>query len=223
MVFIPLQRKVGYDPKMDFSFIIQIVRTPSPFSVRKDNPANSWKEWIEWAKKNVDKATYSTPGPGGVLHLIMLEIFQQEKINPPHVPYESGAACISAVIGGHVNAVLEAGVPPHIESGQFKALAVGGDSRLRFIPEVPTFHELGYQSRANTWYGLCAPAKTPAPILKKLEEAFSKAANEPAFTDAMAFMELILDVRDGPAFKKILEDDINHFGPLLKTLGLEVR
>jgi tripartite-type tricarboxylate transporter receptor subunit TctC len=216
-------RKVPYDSKKDFEYIMQFAEYTQPFCVRKDHPANSWKEWLEWAKKNVDKATYCTSGPGSGPHVFMQEIFNIEKIKPVHIPFGGGIECVTAVLAGNVNAVLDSFTVPHIKSGELKAFAVEPEHRLSSLPDIPTFKELGYpEVRAPLWLGLGAPGKTPDPILKKLDEAFTKAAKEPAFREMMTKMggmEVLL--RDRPTFRKIVEDDFDYYSTLIRRLGIK--
>ncbi len=225
LVLIPHMRKVAYDTKKDFEYILQVAEYAQPFCVRKDHPANSWKEWLEWAKKNVDKATYCTSGPGSGPHVFMQEIFNIEKIKPFHIPFGGGIECVTAVLGGNVNAVLDSATVPHIKSGQFKAFAVEPEERISSLPNVPTFKELGYGTvRAPLWLGLGAPGKLAAPILKKLEEAFTKAAKEPAFREMMekmGGMEVV--VKNSAAFRKIVESDYDYYAVAIKKLGIKAQ
>jgi tripartite-type tricarboxylate transporter receptor subunit TctC len=221
-VLIPHMRKVPYDTKKDFEFIMQYAEYCHAFCVKKDHVANSWKEWLDWAKKNVDKATYTTAGPGSGPHVFLQEIFQIEKVNLAHIPFGGGSEAVVQVLGGHVNAILAAETSPHIKSGELKPFAVINQERLSFLPNVPSFRELGYADvRAPQWLGIAAPGKTPPPILKKLEEAFTKAAKEPAFLELLKNIEMIPMLKDSTTFRKIVEADFDHYGKIIKTLGIQ--
>jgi tripartite-type tricarboxylate transporter receptor subunit TctC len=217
-VLIPHVRKVSYNTKKDFEYLMQYAEYPEIFCVLKDHPANTWKEWLAWAKKNVDKASYTSSGPGSGQHVFMQEIFQIEKINPPHIPFGGGSEAAVQVLGGHVNAILAAETVPHIKSGQLKPLAVENAERLSFLPNVPTFKELGYPNvRGPLWLGMAAPAKTPPRILRKLEDAFTKTAKEPAFQEMMKTIEMINVVRDSGSFRKIVEADYDYLRIPMKS------
>jgi len=222
-VLIPHMRKISYDVKKDFEPIMQYAEYPTVFVVRHDNPANTWKDWIEWAKKNVEKATYSTAGPGSGAHIFMQEVFLIEKINPTHIPFGGGSEATVALLGGNVNAILGSETARHIKSGQLKPLATENPDGLSYLPNVPSFKQLRYDIRTPLWCGIAAPAKTPAPILKKLEDAFIRAAKEPIFQEMMKTIEMAIVLRDSASFKKMVEEDYDYYGPVIKRLGLSYR
>lgn len=220
MVIMPQLRKIPYDGRKDFEYIIQAAEYLQAFCVRKDHPANSWKEWIEWAKKNVDKATYATMGAGSGQHIGMEAIFLREKINAVHIPF-AGPELVSALLGGHVNATMDVNYFSHRETGQMKVFALARKERTTYLPGVPTFYELGYtEVDFPVWWGLIAPAKTPPLILKKLEEAFAKAVNEPEFGEMLLTFGMVPCFKDGSALKKTVEVQYNYYGKLIKQLGL---
>lgn len=224
-VIVPHLREVSYDTKKDFAYIMQYGEYPQIFCVKKDNPANSWKAWIEWAKKNVDKATYTSPGAGSVMHIFLAHIFHLEKIRPIHIPFGGGAQAAVAVMAGNVNAIAAADVTPHIKSGELKPLAVANDARLmEFTPNIPTFGELGYtQVRAAVWLGIAVPAKTPPAILRRLEEAFTKAAKEPEFLDVMKRLELSTVFKNSSTFRKTVETDYDYYRAIIKDLNITAK
>jgi tripartite-type tricarboxylate transporter receptor subunit TctC len=156
--------------------------------------------------------------------VFLQEIFYIKKINPSHIPFGGGAEAVVQVLGGHVNAILAAETVPHIKSGELKPLAVINQERLSFLPNIPPFRELGYADvRAPQWLGVPAPGKTPTPILRKLEEAFTKAAKEPAFLQLLKNIEMNYVLKDSATFRKIVEDDFDHYGKMIKTLGIQAR
>jgi tripartite-type tricarboxylate transporter receptor subunit TctC len=224
LVLIPHMRKISYDTKKDFEYIMQYGEYPESFCVRKEHPANSWKEWVEWARNNQDKATYTTSGPGSGQHVFMQEILQIEKLNLAHIPFGGGSEAVIKLLGGHVSAMLGSEVVAHVKTGELKPLAVENPEGLSYISQVPTFRQLGYtQVQAPLWAGIAAPGKTPAPILKRLEEAFIKAANEPAFQEMMKKIEMIVKIRDSATFTKTVETEYDYYGPVLKSLGIRAQ
>jgi tripartite-type tricarboxylate transporter receptor subunit TctC len=221
-VLIPFLRKVSYDPLADFKFVLKYSDYQNLFCLKKSTPINSWKEWLEYARKNPDTATYSTPGPGSLHHVYMQDVLGREKIKIRHVPTKGGAEAKMMLLGGHVDAILMAGMLQYMRSGDAKALAVMAKDRLATLPDIPTFSELGYSDvRVPTWLGMIAPAKTPAPVLKKLEEAFTKVVEDPAFQQLMTSIEFINSRLNSKEFQKLVESHHAYYAPLMKSLGIE--
>jgi len=139
--------------------------------VPADLPAKSVREFIELAKSQPGKLYYASPGNGGLQHLAM-ELFKQEAhIDIVHVPYKGAAGAISDLVGGHVQASVVAiqTAVPHVQSGRLRVLAVMGAERSIAFPNAPTLKESGFPDLVvETWYGMFAPAGTPAEIVGKL-------------------------------------------------------
>jgi tripartite-type tricarboxylate transporter receptor subunit TctC len=150
-------------------------------------PANTVKELIALAKQQPGKVRYSTAGVGNGQHLAGALFAERAGIDMLHVPYKGGGPAVIAVIGGEVQIHYPApGVGiPHVKAGRLKGLGFTGNKRLTALPDVPTVAEAaipGFFADAG-WHGVFAPAKTPPAVVKKVQEAISRALQAPHVRD----------------------------------------
>ncbi len=174
-----LRPNVGYDALRDFAPIVLTVFTPYVLSVRTSVQAANVKELIALAK--AQRLTYASSGIGGSNHLTGELFKHMAGVDMMHVPYKSGSQANSALIAGevHVSFTAIGGLVPHIKSGRVRALGVTSSKRSTATPDIPTIAESGLPGfEVIGWYGLGAAAKTPRPIVNKLNTAINKALPE---------------------------------------------
>jgi len=151
-----------------------VVRVPEAVVVTPALGVNSLAEFVAYARANPGKINFGSAGAGTVTHLGAELLKQEAKIDIGHVPYRGVGPAITDMLGGHIQ-MLIGDVPflvPHVHSGAIKALAITSAARVAALPGVPTTGEAGYPAvNSDNWYGLVAPAGTPAAILKKLRDA----------------------------------------------------
>ncbi len=146
-------------------------------------------QFVDWAR--VNKTFYATPAAGSIMHFQGMVFSNKAKLDMTHAPYRGMAAIIPDLLSGTVatSMAVMGDVLPHIPSGKLRPLAVTSAQRSRFLPEVPTFAELGYgEVTGIDWYGLFVPAKTPVAIIDKLRNATHAAMKEPCFGEALTKM-----------------------------------
>jgi tripartite-type tricarboxylate transporter receptor subunit TctC len=139
-----------------------------------------------------------------------------------HVPFSGGGPAMTAILGGHVDALASGPsvVLPQIKAGKLRALAGWGDRRVAALPEVPTFKELGYPDvEFYIWAGLFAPRATPEPILVKLRDAVRTAVNDAEFKAAMAKLETPIAYKQGDEFRQFFEADAHRLAEGVKKVG----
>ncbi len=194
---------------------------PTVFVVRADRPWKSVKEFVEDAKKRPEQISYSSSGIYGTLHMAMEMFTHAAGIKLKHVPYGGAGPALTAILGGHVDALASgpAVVLPHIKAGKLRPLAVWGDKRIAALPDLPTFKELGYDIEFYIWAGLFAPTGTPEPIMRKLRETVKQAMQEPDFKSAMAKMETPIAYLDAPDFQKFWDKDAKMLADAIKRVG----
>jgi tripartite-type tricarboxylate transporter receptor subunit TctC len=194
---------------------------PTIFVVRADRPWKSVKEFVEDAKKRPDQISYSSSGIYGTLHMAMEMFIHSAGIQLKHVPYNGAAPALTAILGGHVDALASAPavVLPHIKAGKLRPLAGWGAKRVDALPDLPTFKELGYDAEFYIWAGLFAPRGTPEPIMKKLRDTVRAAVQEPEFKSAMAKMETPIAYMDAPEFQKFWDKDAKMLADAIKRVG----
>ena len=220
LVRIPQFRTVPYSLD-DFIPIMHYAAPQTGLVVRSDSPWKTVKELVDYAKKNPDKVTYSTTGVGSPMHLAMEFIAKQEGIRWTHVPYPGSAPAMTALLGGHVTAQSGDAIwIPHVKEGSLRLLATHGEIRMKTFPNVPTFREVGYDFINETVFMMAAPKGTPMPIVKKLEDAFHRAMEDPEFIQTMAKLELEITYRNSEDTKKYLEEAYVRLGKMIQELKL---
>ncbi len=166
-----LQKDLPYDPMRDLAPITMGVIFPNLVVVHASVPANTLAEFIKLAKANPGKYTYGSSGIGGAGHLAGELLKMMAKIDIVHVPFKGGGPAMQAMLGGQIHAYMATPVAagPHVKAGKAKALAVTGPQRDPLSPDVPTVAESGYPGyQATNWYAFVAPAKTPQPVIDRL-------------------------------------------------------
>ena len=182
--------KLPYDPIKGFVGVTEIVKAPGVIVINpKELPVNSFAELVKYLKANPGKVSYATPGNGTIGHM-WGELFKSSTgTSMVHIPYRGAGPAINDVLGGQVPVYFDqvASSLPHVKSGKLKALAVSWPKRLDVLPEVPTYGELGYAvANEPSWFGLVAPAGTPANLVLRMQQAVATALKEPAVRDRLA-------------------------------------
>jgi tripartite-type tricarboxylate transporter receptor subunit TctC len=214
-------KQPAYELK-DFAPIALVTADPTVLVVRADSPYKSVKDFVAAAKANPGKINYSSSGVYGTLHVAM-EIFASAAgIKLFHVPYGGGGPAITALLGGQVEASAQgpAAAIGQIKGGKMRALAGWGTERLKLLPDLPTFKELGYQDvEFYIWSGVFAPAATPAPIVSKLRESVKAAATSEDFRNAMEKVSTPVHYLDAPEFAKYWERDAKRLSAAVEKIG----
>ena len=176
-----LYKKLPYDHYRDFAPVSMIGTTPNVLVVNPAVPVKSVSEFIAYTKVNDGKVIIASPGTGSSPHMSM-ELFRLTTgINIVHVPYKGGAPALVDLLGGHVQSMFDnmSSQLATMKTGRTRALAVTSPKRSVHMPDVPTMTESGVPINVTVWYGLCAPAATPQPILAKLNADLHKILNAP--------------------------------------------
>jgi len=171
--------KLPFDTNADFAAVSLLAKVPSIFVVHADVPAKDLREFVALAKSQPGKLNYGSAGNGSAGHLAMEYLKLVAGIDIVHVPYKGTGPNLIDLVAGRTQATA-AGTPPlmpHVKAGKLRVIAVGSPKRLPTLPEVATVAEQGYPGFETTqWYGLNAPAKVPAAIIKRLADEAAKAA-----------------------------------------------
>jgi tripartite-type tricarboxylate transporter receptor subunit TctC len=205
-----------------FAPIALISADPTILVVRSESPWKSAKEFIEDAKKRPGQISYSSSGIYGTLHMAMELLSQAASVKLRHVPHAGAGPALTAILGGHVDALASgpAVVIPHIKAGKLRALAGWGSQRVAALPDVPTFAELGYpEAEFYIWAGVFGPKGTPEPVLAKLREATRAAVSDPAFKGAMDKLETPITFKQGEEFQKFFDADARRLAEGVRRVG----
>ena len=205
-----------------FAPIALISADPTILVVPADKPWKTAKDFVEDAKKRPGQISFSSSGVYGTLHMAMELLSHAAGVKFRHVPYAGAGPALTAILGGHVDALASgpAVVLPHIKSGKLRALAGWGDKRVAALPEVPTFRELGYaDAEFYIWAGLFAPKGTPEPVLAKLRDTLRAAVAEPEFKSAMNKLETPIAFKQGAEFQKFFDADAKRLAEGVRKVG----
>jgi tripartite-type tricarboxylate transporter receptor subunit TctC len=214
-------RKVPYDTAKDFTPIMQYAVYLYGLVVGPDSPWNTFKEFIDYAKANPGKIRYSTAGPGTPQHLVMERLALKEKIKWTHVPFEGGPQAVSALLGGHVEAVSQTTEwKKQVEAGRLRLLAVYGEKRMIDFPGVPTLVELGYDIVAPSLISIAGPKGLPPQVVETLHGAFKKATEDPDFIKVSRQLDQPFIYRGPEDLAKYLLAMNEEVGGLIRSLGL---
>ena len=180
-----LYKKLPYDPVKDFAPITGLGKGGQVMVVNSQVPAKTVKEFIEMAKQEPGKISF---GSGSSSSRIAGELFQQlAGVQLLHVPYKSNTFAITDLLGGQIQMMITdtATGLPHIKSDKLRALGYSAKTRSSLLPEVPTIDEAGVKGYdIGYWFAAYAPAKTPQPVVNKLNELLTRAAKSPAAKSA---------------------------------------
>ena len=194
-----LFKQLPYDPEKDFEPIAEVATGALALVVHKSVPATSSRELVALAKARPGHINYASPGRGTPQHLAM-ELFKTSTgADLTHVPHSGSAPAVQNLIGGHVGAMF---LPVHTvlslaEEGQVRMLALGSEQRSPLAPEVPTLVEEGVTGfDVDLWYGLLAPAGTPADIVARYNTVVNEILATPHVKEALGKQGLV--ARGGP-------------------------
>jgi tripartite-type tricarboxylate transporter receptor subunit TctC len=181
--------KLPYDPIKDFVGVTEMVKAPGVVVVNPAVlPVKDFADLVKYLKAHPGKVSYATPGNGTIGHM-WGELFKSSTGTAMvHIPYRAGPA-VNDVLAGQVAVYFDqvASSLPHIKSGKLRALAVSWPERLDVLPDVPTYAQLGFANNNDpSWFGLVAPAGTPAAAVDRIQQAVAQALKEPAVRERLA-------------------------------------
>jgi tripartite-type tricarboxylate transporter receptor subunit TctC len=205
-----------------FAPVALVSADPTILVVRTESPWKTAREFVEDARKRPGQISFSSSGIYGTLHMAMELLSHSAGIKLRHVPYAGAGPALTAILGGHVDALASgpAVVLPHIKAGKLRPLAGWGDKRVAALPDVPTFRELGYpDAEFYIWAGLFAPRGTPEPVLAKLRETLRVAVNDADFKAAMDKLQTPIAFKQGEEFQKFFEADARRLAEGVRKVG----
>ncbi|GAA4347609.1 tripartite tricarboxylate transporter substrate binding protein [Variovorax defluvii] len=223
-----LYSKMPFDAATAFAPITQMVRVPNVLVMNAETAKRlkieSLRDLIAYAKANPGKLNYGSGGNGSAGHLAG-EMFKKEAgIFAVHIPYNGGNPAQLALLSGQVDFNFDnlATAAPNIRSGKLKAIAVTTAERSNALPEVPTVAATLKGFSIDTWWGLVAPAGTPAPVVEKLNRAFVAALNAPETKTRFATL-LAEPVSSTPAqFGAFMKSELAKYEKVVKATGAKV-
>jgi tripartite-type tricarboxylate transporter receptor subunit TctC len=184
-----LYKKMPFDPVKDFAPLTRVAMVPNLLVANPAKPYKSVQELIAFAKANRGKVNFGSSGSGSSIHLSG-ELFNAlARVDMVHVPYKGSAPAVSDLLGGQIDIMFD-NLPSaiqHVRAGKLRPLAVTTAKRSPELPDVPTIAEAGVPGyEATSWFGMFAPAATPAPVVAKLNAALVKVLADPEVKKKLA-------------------------------------
>lgn len=221
-IFPHVYPSLKYDPFKDLAPVAAACEFSFALGAGPGTPAKTLKEFIDWAKANPVKANYGSPGGGTAMHFMGVMFARAAGFEFTHIPYRGGAAALTDVLGGTVPTIattLPNALQPH-KQGKLTILAHTGAQRLRALPEVPTFKELGFpQLEITETFGFFAHAKTPPAVVAELHTAIRAALAQARVAAALEKLEFEPLALSQAGFAARLKSDFDRWGPIIKATG----
>jgi len=218
-----IYRKLPFDPVKDFAAIGQMAAVPLVVIVNMSLPAASLRELIELARARPGSLNFGSGGSGAAQHLATEFLKSLTGIEMVHVPYKGSGQAIPDLIGGQIQLMIEPlpSALPHIRGGKVRALAVTTRQRSASLPDVPTAEEAGLSGfEVMAWYGLLAPAGTPAAVVSRLNAEMNKALAQPAMRDSLAAQGAIPVSGPPQQFMDLIVAEIAKWRPIIQKAGI---
>ena len=219
-----LFEKVPFDSVKDFAPIGKIGDAILILVANNDFQGKTLADVITISKKDANGLSYGTSGSGGTPH-IAGELFKQKTgANLVHIPYKGGGQALLDLLGGNIPLVYTAvaGANQYVATGRLKAIAVSSAKRSPSMPDVPTFTESGVKDFViDDWVGLLAPAKTPKPIIAKLNKALNEILNSPEGRAKLLSMGIFPSPGTPEKFSEQISADLIRFSPIVKAAQIK--
>jgi len=216
-----LHQKMPYDALEDFEFVSMLARAPVVIYANPKFAASDLKQLIAEAKAKPGTLSFGSAGPGSMTHLVAELLKIQAGIDMTHVVYRGGTPAMNDAIAGQIPmtfATVLQGLAQY-QGGLLRALAVTSAERYPWIKGVPTFREQGVDLVASEWYVLLAPARTPKPILDKLNAEIRRMMAQPNIGERLPAIELSSSTREEA--REFVRGELARWGPVIRKLGLK--
>jgi tripartite-type tricarboxylate transporter receptor subunit TctC len=182
---LPHLQPVSYEPLSDFTYIIGLTSYVYGVSAAAGSPWKTFADFVVHAKANPGKVNVASVGTGSLGQITVRRLERIAGIQLNFIPFKGGADALAALLGGHVDVMIEAGWGAMAEAGKVRLLAVAEDHRLKRWPAVPTLRELGYDITVQSEVGIAGPKGIEPRIVSVLHDAFRQATSDPAYLRAL--------------------------------------
>ncbi len=220
-----LNPRLPYDPARDFLPIGQFASLAFALIAHPGLPAPTVGELLVLAKARPGSINFASAGNATTTHLVA-ELFKSAtSADMVHVPFKGGAPAMTALAAGQVQVMFDALVTsvPQVRSGRVRALAVTGRERSALLPAVPTMAEAGVASFVvGSWFGVFAPARTPAPVVARLNAEIAKATQSPKVRERLATLGAEAAGGSPEAFGRFVREESDRFGRLIRSAKIRL-
>ena len=221
-------KSLGFDPEKDIAPIALIERGALVLGVNAKSPYSDFASLLDAAKADPQKLNYASTGAGGASHLVSELLKVNSGLSATHVPYRGGAPAANDLLGGSVDFYLELAslFMPHTSGDQprLKLLAVSAEQRLKALPDVPTFEELGVKDMvASNWFGVIAPAGTPQDNLDVLNQHINEALKDPTYRRIVESQGAEVAGGTPQAFATFIDDESARWKELIRAQDITIQ
>jgi tripartite-type tricarboxylate transporter receptor subunit TctC len=217
-----LYEKLPFDPVKDYEPITLLATSPNVLVAHPTVAAKNLKELIALAKSQPGKLNYASASIASVGHLTGELLNDLAGIRMTHVAYKGSGQAVTDLLGGHIQLMFSgfSSTLPHIKSGKLRALAQTGEKRSPALPDVPTIAESGFPKfEATAWYGVHAPAKTPKPIVNRLNAELVKALKLPDVSERLGSLGFEIAATTPESYGNYIRSEIKKWAKVVKASG----
>ena len=221
-----IYKGLGYDPTKDFAPVTFAVSGSNVLVVHASVPVKTFQEFIALARSQPGKLTYGSSGSGNAGHLAAELLSSMAKIQMVHVPYKGGAPAMAALLGNQTQVLFASPSTaiPQVKAGRVKGLAVTTLKRSVMLPDLPTIAESGFPGyETDNWYGFVMPAKTPRPIVNRLNTELTRALLVPEIKESLLRQGLEVAPGTPEAFGKYMRSEYFKWGKLIREAGIQAQ
>jgi len=218
-----------FDAENDFEAVSLMVLVPNVLVMNKEHAdklgIDTLEDLIAYAKENPGELDYGSGGNGSGGHLAGELFKNQAEVDIVHIPYNGGAPAQKALLAAEVDFTFDnlATAAPNIQNGMLKALAVTTDERSEILPELPTMKEGGLEEFSiSTWWGLVAPAGTPADTIEKLNAAFTNGMQTEEVQERFGNLLVTPMPTTAEEFDELMSDERNRYETIVEMAGAKV-
>jgi tripartite-type tricarboxylate transporter receptor subunit TctC len=208
-----------FDTLKDLAPVMLVGTSPMLITAHPSTPYKSFKEVLDAAKKDPNAISFGTIGSGSLGHLAMQLVADQVGVKMTHIPYKGGGPLTQDAVAGHVPIAIGSAalMNPHVKAGRIRAIGVTSPKRFAAVPDVATISEQGVPGfDSEAWWGLHAPAGTPAPIIAKMHKAFSAALRSPAVESKLTDQGVVLKTSSPEEYGRFLENEVKRWAKVVK-------
>jgi len=213
---------IKFDAVKDFAFVCQISESSFAIAVAPEHPAKSFAHLLELSKKEPGRYTFSSTGVGSTQHLIGEVCQERFGVKWTHVPYPGGAGPVNDVIGGRVDMSINSmlTLAPLVSAGTLRGLATSSLERDALLPDTPSFGEISPGFFVGTILGLAAPARTPRPIVERLNREIAKVVNTDTMRERLATMANKARAGSPEDFTETVAQYVARWNGVIEKLGI---
>ncbi len=219
-----LYDKLPYQPNKDIVQVSLVAEAPAVLVGRLNLPQKNVREIVQSAQQNPNAFSFGSGGIGSSAHLAMEAFLSQNNLKMTHIPFKGIASAILDVVADRVDLAIGSvgSTAPFIKDGKLQGLAVSGNLRNPLLPQVPTFSQAGYPNyKMMYWFGVMAPAGTPAEIIKKMNHEISLAIQTPQVIEVFKSAGVNPSSNSPTEFSKLVKDESQMWLEIIKKSDIK--